>query len=107
MSYALPSVTKVTKPGSGPPLDAKTKLIAAAHLGPRTQASAHALVHSLTHALAPGCIPAFTSDGLNLYFYALTAHFGTWVDTLQSKKQEWQVAASLLYGQTHQILSAP
>jgi IS1 family transposase len=80
-------------------LDAKTKLIAAAQLGPRTQDSAHALIHSLTRVLAPGYIPAFTSDGLNLYFYSLTAHFGAWVDNLQSKKQEWLVAASLLYGQ--------
>jgi hypothetical protein len=36
---------------------------------------------------------------LNLYFYSLTAHFGTWVHTLQSKKPEWQVSAALLYGQ--------
>jgi hypothetical protein len=80
-------------------LDTKTKLIAAAHLGPRTQASAHALIHSLTRVLAPGYIPALTSDGLNLYFYSLTAYFGTWVNHLQSKKQDWQVAASPLYGQ--------
>jgi hypothetical protein len=25
------------------------------------------------------CIPVCTSDGLNQYFYALTAHFGQWV----------------------------
>ncbi len=24
-------------------------------------------------------VPLFTSDGLNLYFYALTAHFGRWL----------------------------
>src|SRR5215470_10378075 len=27
----------------------------------------------------PFCIPSFTSDGLNVYFYALTAHFGYWL----------------------------
>jgi hypothetical protein len=27
-------------------------------------------------AWPPFCLPLFTSDGLNLYFYALTAHFG-------------------------------
>lgn len=80
-------------------LDARTKLIAAAELGPRTQALAHALIHALVDTLAPGCIPVFTSDGLNLYFYSLTAHFGSWVDNLETKKREWQVAATLLYGQ--------
>ena len=29
--------------------------------------------------LAPVCLPLFTSDGLNFYFYALTAHFGQWL----------------------------
>jgi IS1 family transposase/transposase-like protein len=80
-------------------LDARTKLIAAAELGPRTQATSHALIHGLVQILVPGCTPVFTSDGLNLYFYSLTAHFGTWVETLGTKKQEWQVAATLLYGQ--------
>lgn len=80
-------------------LDARTKLIAAAELGPRTQAFAHALIHSLVQTLAPGCIPVFTSDGLNLYFYSLTAHFGTWVERADKKKREWQVATTLLYGQ--------
>lgn len=49
--------------------------------------------------LAPGCIPVFTSDGLNLYFYSLTAHFGIWVEIVGTKKREWQVAATLVYGQ--------
>ena len=80
-------------------LDAQTKIIAAAQLGPRTQATAHALIHALVQVLAPGCIPLFTSDGLNLYFYGLTAHFGAWVETLGAKKREWQVAAMLVYGQ--------
>ncbi len=66
-------------------LDAKTKLIAAAHLGPRTQASAHAMIHSLIRVLTPGCIPIFTHDGLYLYIYSLTAHFGTWIQNRASK----------------------
>jgi IS1 family transposase len=41
----------------------------------------------------------FTSDGLDLYFYALTAHFGQWVQVVGEKKRHWQVAAELLYGQ--------
>ena len=70
-------------------LDARTKLIAAARLGPRTQATAHALIHAVVQVLAPGCIPLFTSDGLNLYFYSLTAHFGTWVQNVSTQKREW------------------
>jgi IS1 family transposase len=57
-------------------IDPLTKLIPTLHLGARTQAAAHAVVHDLRQRLAPACIPVFTSDGLNLYFYALTAHFG-------------------------------
>jgi IS1 family transposase/transposase-like protein len=79
-------------------LDAKTKVIASAHLGPRTQAMAHALIHALVQVLA-GCVPVFTSDGLDLYGYALTAHFGEWVLAARAKKRQWQVSAELLYGQ--------
>lgn len=71
----------------------------AAELGPRTQTLAHGLIRAPLQTLDPGCVPVFTSDSLNLYFYSLTAHFGTWVETGDLKKREWQVAASLLYGQ--------
>ena len=80
-------------------LDARTKIIAAVELGPRTQTTAHALIHGLMHVLASGCIPLFTSDGLNLYFYSLTAHFGSWQELPGTHKRVWQVAATLLYGQ--------
>jgi hypothetical protein len=62
---------------------------------------AHWVIHSLRQVLAPGCLPLFTSDGLNLYFYALTAHFGTWRE--ESRRgctmRWWQVEAGLIYGQ--------
>jgi IS1 family transposase len=79
--------------------DAKTKVIAAVQFGPRTQVLAHSLIHTLAQVLAPSCIPLFTSDGLDLYFYALTAHFGRWVQDVGEKRRQWQVAAELLYGQ--------
>ena len=60
-------------------IDPRTKILPVLQLGPRTQHMAHVLVHSLRQSLAPGCIPLFTSDGLHLYFYALTAHFGQWL----------------------------
>jgi IS1 family transposase len=59
--------------------DARTKLIPAFALGPRTQGLAHQLVHptplrfgdyrEVAQRLAPGCPPVFSSDGLALYFY--------------------------------------
>ncbi len=47
-------------------LDPLTKIVPVTHLGPRTQASAHAVVHALRDRLVPGCVPIFTSDGLRL-----------------------------------------
>ncbi len=46
-------------------------------------------------------LPLFTSDGLNLYFYALTAHFGQWltVGRRGCTVRQWQVEPGLIYGQ--------
>src|SRR6266566_4868683 len=62
---------------------------------------AHLLIHSLRELLAPCCLPLFTSDGLNLYFYALTAHFGHWRQVACRGRNvlRWQVATDLIYGQ--------
>ena len=49
--------------------------------------------------LAPDCLPVFASNGLKLYFYALTAHFGSWVESAGKQTRHWQVRAGLLYGQ--------
>ena len=82
-------------------IDPRTKILPVLQLGPRTQHMAHQLIHSLRQMLAPGCLPIFTSDGLNLYFYALTAHFGQWLQAGRQgrKARQWQVAAGLIYGQ--------
>jgi IS1 family transposase len=82
-------------------IDPLTKILPVLHLGPRTQHAAYMVIHSLRQILAPGCLPLFTSDGLNLYFYALTAHFGQWLDMARRgrKARQWQVAAGLIYGQ--------
>jgi IS1 family transposase len=83
-------------------IDPLTKILPALQLGPRTQNMAHSLIHSLRQILAPGCLPLFTSDGLNLYFYALTAHFGHWREEVGRRGRKvlrWQVAAGLIYGQ--------
>jgi IS1 family transposase len=82
-------------------IDPRTKILPVLQLGPRTQNMAHTVIHSLRRSLALGCLPIFTSDGLNLYFYALTAHFGHWF--LRSRRgrivRQWQVATGLIYGQ--------
>jgi IS1 family transposase len=82
-------------------IDPRTKIVPVLHLGPRTQHMAHLLIHSLRERLAPDCLPLFTSDGLNLYFYALTAHFGQWLALNHRGRnaRRWQVAAGLIYGQ--------
>ncbi len=70
-----------------------TKIIPGIHLGGRTNDDAYHFIHDLKLHLAEGCIPAFTSDGLRAYFYALTAHFGEWFGS------SWQVSMQLVYGQ--------
>ena len=82
-------------------IDPLTKILPVLQLGPRTQHMAHELIHSLRESLAPGCLPLFTSDGLNLYFYALTAHFGQWLALGRRGRnaRRWQVAGNLIYSQ--------
>jgi IS1 family transposase len=80
-------------------LDPRSKLIPAFALGPRTQLTAHTLVHRLRATLAPTCIPVITTDGLRLYFYAITAHFGRWIRA--GRRRRWEVDPTLLFGQLH------
>jgi hypothetical protein len=60
--------------------DPQTKLMPALRIGPHAQDMARTLVHAVTQVLAPAFVTVCTSDGLNLYFYALTAHFGQWLN---------------------------
>ena len=83
--------------------DAQSKAWLAWHVGGRTQADAHRIVHRVRRVLASSCVPVFTSDGLRQYFYALTAHFGTWVDEEGQRKPVWHVLPSLLYGQFRKV----
>jgi IS1 family transposase len=83
--------------------DALSKVWLAWHVGKRTQADAHRLVHRVKAVLAADCVPAFTSDGLPQYFYALTAHFGQWVEEEAKRKPVWQVLPSLRYGQFRKL----
>ena len=74
-----------------------SKIVPSLHIGKRTNDDAMVFIHLLVLNLAPGCVPAFTSDGLRQYFYALTAHFGYW--GYPDKQWKWQVSDLLLYGQ--------
>lgn len=80
-------------------LDPRTKLIPALTLGPRTQHTAHSLVHAVRPILAPECIPVITTDGLRLCFYAITAHFEHWI--AGDRCRRWVVNPALLYRQLH------
>jgi hypothetical protein len=82
-------------------IDPRTKILPVLELGLRTQNMAHTVIHSLRRSLAPGCMPLFASDGLNLSFYALTAHFGQWLQVGRRGRtvRRWQVAQGLIYGQ--------
>jgi transposase-like protein/IS1 family transposase len=82
-------------------IDPSTKILPVLELGPRTQHVAHQLIHSLRELLDPGCLPLFTSDGLNMYFYALTSHFGRWLAFCRRGRtvRRWQVEPGLIYGQ--------
>jgi len=75
-------------------IDLLTKILPVLQLGRRTQNAAHLVIHSLRQLLAPDCLPIFTSDGLNEYFYALTAHFGHWLEVSHRGREvrqcKWQ-----------------
>jgi len=43
--------------------------------------------------------PLFLSDVLRAYFYAITAHFGSWFRPPCARTDHWQVDDQLLYGQ--------
>jgi transposase-like protein len=58
-------------------IDPTAKILPVLHLGLRTQNAAYTVIHSLRRILAPGCLPLFTSDGLNFYFYAPLGPFWT------------------------------
>jgi transposase-like protein/IS1 family transposase len=83
--------------------DAESKAWLTWQVGGRKQADAHRLAHRVQACLAPDCVPAFTSDGLRQYYYALTAHFGEWVPQEGKRKPVWQPRAALLYGQFRKV----
>ncbi len=84
-------------------LDARTKIIPVIHIGRRKHDDAMGFVHEMWQRLAPGAPPVFVTNGLWLYYYALTAHFGQWVPRAGKRLPAWQVDPRLLYGQVHKV----
>jgi transposase-like protein len=84
-------------------IDPQTKLILSLYVGSQRHSAAMAFVHDLVGRLHVGHLPLFLSDGLMAYFYALTAHFGSWSLSLQGQCLVWGVAAGLLYAQVLKI----
>jgi IS1 family transposase len=80
-------------------IDPVSKLIPALHLGGRKNDDAFALLHQLKICLKSDWVPLFLSDGLRSYFYAITAHFGSWFRPPRARTDHWLVDDRLLYGQ--------
>ena len=60
-------------------MDPTSKLLVVVDVGCRTLAMAQRVVHQVSRALAPGCVPLFLTDGLKDYATALLTHFGAWM----------------------------
>lgn len=79
-------------------MDPVSKVLWVAQVGPRTRDMACQVLHTLWHFLPPHGIPAFVTDGLQHYWYAITAHFGEWVADARGKPM-WRLSPRLLYAQ--------
>jgi transposase-like protein len=82
---------------------AQCKVLLEIHVGGRKKQDAQSFIHRVKERLAEGCLPVFTSDGLRMYFYALTAHFGSWHRPIGARKDHWRVDKNLLYGQFRKV----
>jgi IS1 family transposase len=86
-------------------IDPVSKLLLAIEVGPRTVAMAQRVVHQVVGVLAPGCMPAWFSDGFKGYLPAILGHFGVWThperrqDQGPRPKPRWMPLPQLLYAQ--------
>jgi IS1 family transposase len=85
-------------------LEVATRVMIALHIGPRNQNSAYTLLHEVKQRLAENPIPVFSSDGLRIYFYAITAHYGFWIPPFPGKRTwQWIVDEPVLFAQLHKL----
>jgi IS1 family transposase len=86
-------------------MDPVSKLLLVMEVGPRTLAMAQRVVHHVVGVLAPGCVPAWFSDGFKGYLPAILNHCGWWVhpERCQDKgpwpKPRWRPLPGPLYAQ--------
>jgi IS1 family transposase len=86
-------------------MDPVSKLLLVIEVGPRTLEMAQRVVHHVVGVLAPGCAPAWLSDGFRAYLPAILSHFGWWVhperrqDKGPGPKPRWMPRPGLLYAQ--------
>jgi len=94
-----------TRPWVWTAIDPTSKLLLAIAVGPRTLEMAQRVVHQVVGRLAPGCVPAWFSDGFKGYLPAILGHFGVWVhperryDKGSGPKPRWMPLPGLLYAQ--------
>jgi transposase-like protein/IS1 family transposase len=79
-------------------IDPVSKAIPSLHIGGRSKEDAFALAHDIQIRLRGGHVPAFLTDGLRTYFYAITAHFGRWFRPARARKDHWRVSDDLQHG---------
>jgi len=85
-------------------MEAATKIVPVIQLGPGTLEMAYGVVHELRARMQAGrTLPIFSSDGLRLYFYALTAHFGYWRVPDGGRKRVWHLATDVIYGRVKKL----
>ncbi len=84
-------------------LEATSKVIPVISIGPRSLDMAMGVIHELCQRMPPDGMPIFSSDGLKLYFYALTAHFGHWASPVGTHRPVWEITAGFLYTQVIKI----
>jgi hypothetical protein len=65
----------------------ESRLMLEVAVGPRTQESATKLVEGAANRLAPGCWPLWSSDGWELYLFALTVVFAVLIHFIEGKGQ--------------------
>jgi hypothetical protein len=87
-------------------MEATTKVIPVFKLGPRSLDMAMGVIHELFQRMQADCWPIFSSDGLKLYFYALTTHVGCWVLPDGAHKPLWKIATNFLYAQVKNFIAA-
>jgi IS1 family transposase len=86
-------------------MDPQSKLLVVVEIGSRTLAMAQRVVHQVSRALAPGCVPLVLTDGLKDYATALLTHFGQWMQPERRQERgptprpRWIPLPELLYAQ--------